>query len=406
MTKVTSVNETTPEWQDEPESLPAGTEMEDDQAYRRRRKLFFLALLLGTLSVCLLCVVAVGAWTMFKRQPVTTLPVVDTLARAEPPHYLFSIFNVNQPIGVAFSPDGERIYVAESAGERLVRVYTREGKEMFSFAPPGTTAATRTPAYLAVSGDRVYVVDRMQHAVVIFDLNGKYVDTLYAPGQLLSAWVDANKGDKNLPSNRSAAHLVGDKNVRVLDAQGKQALALPAPSHAEWRPLGVRVFDDTLYLTDVTSKHQRVVTLDINTLGPTRTFGHEGTAVDQFEFPNVAVVDGLGRMIVSDGNNGRLVIVEDNDASFIFAKGNSEGALALPGGMAMDAEERLYVVDSVNQGVHVYDVSKPELRYLFGFGMDANGAGEFNFPTDIALDATGRLVISDTMNDRVQVWSY
>ena len=111
-------------------------------------------------------------------------------------------------------------------------------------------------------------------------------------------------------------------------------------------------------------------------------------------------------MIVSDGNNGRLVIVEDNDASFIFAKGNSEGALALPGGMAMDAEERLYVVDSVNQGVHVYDVSKPELRYLFGFGMDANGAGEFNFPTDIALDATGRLVISDTMNDRVQVWSY
>ncbi|MBI4790990.1 MAG: hypothetical protein HY782_28505 [Chloroflexi bacterium] len=398
------MNETIPEWQDEPESLADATDADDRRAYGRRRKLFFLALLLGTLSACLLCVVAVGAWTMFMRQPVTALPAVDALARAQPPHYLFSIFNVSQPIGVGFSPDGERIFVAESAGERLVRVFTREGKEMFSFAPPGTTAATRTPAYLAVAGDRVYVVDRMQHAIVIFDLFGKYVDTIYAPGQLLSAWVDANKGDKNLPPNRTAAHLVGDTSVRVLDAQGWQALALPAPSHAEWRPLGVRVFDDTLYITDVTNKHQRVITLDLNTLGPTRTFGHEGAAVDQFEFPNVAVVDALGRMIVSDGNNGRLVIVDDQDASFIFAKGTSEGALALPGGMAIDAESRLYVVDSVNQGVHVYDVSSPELRYLFAFGMD--GAGAFNFPTDIALDATGRLAISDTMNDRVQVWSY
>lgn len=374
--------------------------------YRRRRKLFFLALILGTLSICLLIVVGLGLRTLLTREPVTTLPVVNAAMRDTPPHYLFSIFNVNKPIGVGVSPDGGRIYVAESEGDRLIRVFTREGKEVFSFAPPGTTSATRVPTYLAVARERVYVADRMQHSIFVFDLNGQYVDTIYAPGGKLSEWVATNRGNQRVPTNGGFAHLMGDQSVRVLDSKGKEAFALRAPAHDGWQPLGVRAIGDALYITDVTENHHRVVVIDARTAKLVKTIGHEGASADQFEYPNAAVVDASGRMIVSDGNNGRLVVIDARGNSSIFAKGNMEGAVSLPGGLAIDREARLYVVDSVNQGLHVYDLGQKELRFMFSFGETGNGAGQFSFPSDVAVDSSGRLTVSDTMNDRVQIWSY
>ena len=41
---------------------------------------------------------------------------------------------------------------------------------------------------------------------------------------------------------------------------------------------------------------------------------------------------------------------------------------------------------------------------LGGIGERGVGPGQFNFPTNVALDATGRLYVTDSLNFRVQVF--
>ncbi len=140
---------------------------------------------------------------------------------------------------------------------------------------------------------------------------------------------------------------------------------------------------------------------------PESAFGVYGQNKGQFLFPNAAVADSRGFIYVSDGNNGR-VSLWDQQRRFLlqFGQGSGDGALSLPRGAIIDARDRLYVVDAVGQNVQVYDISKTEPSFLFAFGGWGQGDGQFNYPNDITLDDSGRLYITDRENDRIQVWSY
>jgi len=74
--------------------------------------------------------------------------------------------------------------------------------------------------------------------------------------------------------------------------------------------------------------------------------------------------------------------------------------------MALDNEQRLYVVDAVDHTVSAFDTRGEKMQVLFSFGDPGIGDGEFNFPNDITVDDTGRLYIADRVNNRVQVWLY
>ena len=154
-------------------------ELEIDAEYTparsRRRKLILLIFLL-----ILLC----GATTLAYRYFDKPAPLPDlVLPDAEiyyPPHYLFSIYDLQKPIGVAASAEGTRIYVSENGGERLIKVFDRDGQLLSSLSPPGTGPGERSPVYLAVdSHNQLYVTDRMQHAIYVFDSEGNLTDFRY-----------------------------------------------------------------------------------------------------------------------------------------------------------------------------------------------------------------------------------
>ena len=48
-----------------------------------------------------------------------------------------------QPVSVAVSPKGERLYVVESGGERLVKAFDREGTFLFSLKPSAANPLER-----------------------------------------------------------------------------------------------------------------------------------------------------------------------------------------------------------------------------------------------------------------------
>lgn len=379
---------------------------------KRRRKLM-LAVLSGLLLV-LISVSVIFASYLNQPEPLPELLPLQ-VAVNYPPHYLFSIYGVDGPIGVALSPQGDRIYVTETQGDRMIKMFASDGNLLGSFSIPGVTPGERSPVYIATdSSGRVYVTDRLQHAIIVFDKDGGYLDTILSPTLTLSEYVSKHTG--TAPQPGSFAYNIFGEDVSYQDAADNEQ-TLPRPDYADWAPLGIR-FDtkDQMILTDVTEGHNSVrvvpasVTMSSDWLNfdlSALQFGISGQGNGQLLFPNAAVADSQGRIIISDGNNGRLSVWNDQGGFlFHFGSGNGDGALSLPRGMAIDGRDRLHVVDAVGQDVKVYDFSGPEPSFLFSFGAMGDLNSQFNYPNDIAVDVSGRLYIADRENNRIQVWSY
>ncbi|MEW5958853.1 MAG: hypothetical protein AB1801_14060 [Chloroflexota bacterium] len=335
-----------------------------------------------------------------------------------PPHYVFSIYGMDKPVGVTLSPQGDRLYVAETGGERMVKIFDRDGDPLGSFAPPRTRSGERSPVYLATDKTgRVFVTDRLQHAVFVYDREGTYLDTILGPNLTLSEYVSKHAGGDLQPPADTIAYNLFQPDV-YYQKLGEFEQTLPAPDPVTWSPLGIR-FDGSgkMLLTDVASEGFNVIRefpAEVVLAAswqefdpPESKFGAYGQGNGQFLFPNAAVADSQGRIYVSDGNNGRISAWDGQEHfRFHFGQGSGDGALSLPRGAAIDGRDRLHVVDAVGQNVKVYDVSGEEPAFLFTFGDWGLGDGQFNYPNDIVLDANGRLYIADRENNRVQVWSY
>jgi len=323
--------------------------LEAEPAQRRRMAL------LAVLVLLLLGVGGIWAYYLRTRKPLpSVLPPAPAVAQVFRPHYLFSIYDVQKPLGVATTPRGDRIYVTESGGERLIKAFDRDGNLLFAFAPPDSNPAERAPVYITVAPDGyVYVSDRRHHAIYVYDGQGNYERTLDAP-----------------------------------------------TGEGFWAPLGLTMAGGDLYITDVTKGKHRVLICDVR--GQLQqAFGKEGQEPGQFWFPNAVEVDAEGRIYVSDSNNGRLQVFDGQGQLLYMMDGFN-----LPRGMAIDEEGRLFIVEAVGQRVRVYNLNDQPPTLLYEFGDLGFGDGEFNYPNDIAVDQTARLYIADRENNRVQVWSY
>lgn len=378
---------------------------------RKRRLLFFLEIVL---LLFLILQSAVFINYLIKPKPLPEL-LPGSVSLSFPPHYVFSIFNVDEPISVAVSPDGDRIYVAEMGGERLIKMFDQDGNLLNSFAPPRTEIPERSPVFLAVSQEgKVFASDRAQHAIYVFDPQGNYLDTILSPSLTLSEFVSKHIG--GLVPGTNFEYNIYEQTV-YYQKPNETEQSVPGPDLYDWAPLGLRIdAGGRLLITDVAENRsiirffpQSVVNSEIWTeFNPVGVqFGEFGEEAGKMSYPNSVISDSKGRIYVSDSNNSRIA-VWDSQGAFLynFGRGTGDGALSLPRGLAIDDRQRLYVVDTVGQGVKVFDVSGEEIEFLFSFGDFGMQDGEFNYPNDIALDKTGRLYVADRENNRVQVWLY
>ena len=309
-------------------------------------------------------VVLLGTQYLKTGKPISELPGAQIPGLAgQGEQYRSSVFGVAQPLGVAVGRDG-RMYVTESAGQRMVRIFDPQGHPLSSFAPPNTTANGRVPVYIAVSpqGD-VYVTDRANDALDVFSADGAF----------LRAFDPAE--------------------VRLLRLVGA------------WHPMGVAFDKDgNLYVTDVSADKHRVLVFDPS--GTLKlTFGSQGTDEGKFWYPNGLAVDDRGRIWVADGNNGRVQAF-DAHGKFLtaIARGFAKGDLAMPRGVAIDGNNHLFVADTSAHTVKVYDISGDRPEFLRDLGEAGTGDGQFRFPNGVAFSG-GRLYVTDRENGRVQVWS-
>jgi len=317
--------------------------------------------IIAGLAIALLILALLFVWYLLNRKPLSELP---GLSDTKLPHYEFSIYGSTKPLGVAANTTGDRIYVTESDGQRVVRVYDRAGQKTGILTPPASTGKSHMPMYVAINPTTqdVYVSDRFTSSIYVYDEKGTYLRT-FAP-----------KGD------------LGGK----------------------WNPLGLAFAPDgTLYVTDVqglTTKTHRVVAFK-----PDGTLARSLGAPGQLNFPNGIVVDAQGNIEVSDSNNGRVVIFgQYGKLLATISQGIGEGDLGLPRGAAVDDAGRLYVADTSDHQIRVYRIqeSKATPTYIGSFGTEGQVDGTFEYPNGVATDKRAHVYITDRENNRVQVWGY
>ena len=403
---------TTPDTEIESKAAPDPVSPEEKKEENKRRRLL---LLLALLLLLLCCVGYFFIRYLLKPQPLPEMLAPVSGSIVYPPTYKFSITGVDGPVGVAVSPNGQRIYAAESKGERLIKMFDRDGKFIKSFAPPGTTKANRQPVYVAVdAGGRVFVNDTYNNVIAVFDADGNFLDGIIGRDVTLSEFVAAKSGG-NLPQGTLYYYNNISKTVDY-KLPGQDAKSVSGPNQDDWSPIGLR-FDQkgNLLVTNIMSGKHSVLAYPaadingswLNFKPQIKEFGVEGKEAGQLSFPNSVVTDSRGNYYVSDGNNGRISFwTMDMQYKSFFAFGSTESALNLPRGMWMDNRDYLHVADSVGQYVRVYDVTGAEPLFLYNFGSFGTLEGEFNFPTDICMDASGRVYIADRENNRIQIWSY
>jgi sugar lactone lactonase YvrE len=115
-------------------------------------------------------------------------------------------------------------------------------------------------------------------------------------------------------------------------------------------------------------------------------------------------MDDDDRLFVSDpGLSHILVFNPKHEASDVITEG-----LITPGGMAIDTENRLLYVSDVEQDqVLVYDADSFKLKRRIGTTGQKHALttpGDFARPAGLAVDSDGNLYVADTLNDRVEIF--
>lgn len=139
------------------------------------------------------------------------------------------------------------------------------------------------------------------------------------------------------------------------------------------------------------------------TLRFSQAWGRQGVGSGDFLKPCGVAADGAGNIYVADTYNNRIQVF-DSSGTFMKSwgrKGTGSGALARPWDVAVDGEGNVYVADTYNSRVQKFDLNGV---YLTQWGQKGNGNGDFKFLSGIFVGPDGAIYTVDTKLHRVQVF--
>ena len=139
------------------------------------------------------------------------------------------------------------------------------------------------------------------------------------------------------------------------------------------------------------------------------TWGSEGGGDGQFYNAEGIAVDGAGNVYVTDWGRERVQKFTSNGGFLLYlgtegtgaGRGTGDGQFHNPKGISVDRAGNVYVAETINHRVQVFDSNG---RFLRKWGSEGSGDGQFNRPTGIAIDRAGNVYVADRDNHRVQVF--
>jgi DNA-binding beta-propeller fold protein YncE len=273
------------------------------------------------------------------------------------------------PTGVAYSTDGEIIYIIDSGNQRIQR-FARDGafigawsaeedsrRGLGWFAPANQGASD-----IVVGPDGlIYVADTWNHRVMVLDAEGNLVRELGRSGEI------TDTADSTDPAV-SPGLFYGPRSIAIVDGE--------------------------IYVTDTGNERVQVFASDGTFL---RAFGGTGSEPGQLLEPVGIAIGPDGLVYVADTGNTRISVFEkDGTPVTQIPVPQWEGQFGQQSFLRFGSDGLLYITSPGNGAVLVWNGSE--------FAEVAQGV--VSAPVGIAFAPDGTLLISDTSTssvDQVQV---
>jgi DNA-binding beta-propeller fold protein YncE len=176
-------------------------------------------------------------------------------------------------------------------------------------------------------------------------------------------------------------------------------------------PVGLALDTTNRFLYVVDTQQDQVIVYDADTLKLLRRIGTGGknhflTTPGDFGAPQGVAVDKEGNVYVTDTLNNRVEIF-DADGNFIslFGKhGDGPGYFARPKGIAVDGDGHIWVADEMEDRLQVFNREGQLLTYV-GTGH-GELPGQFKALVGVAIDKKNRVFTTEQYPGRLQVFRY
>lgn len=266
---------------------------------------------------------------------------------------------------------------------------------------------------------RLLVVDTGWHKVLIFDFANKKMSFLGKSGRgMLLNPLGVTSDDKG--------------NIYVTDADGKRVIVYNSEGdylsafggqNVLVRPSGIAVNSKLGYIYVVDTWAHQVKVFDRKRDNLLFTIGKQGkkfkevikgsldeiwnrgSEPGEFRFPTNVAIGPQGHIYVVDTMNFRVQVF-DAKGKFIrsFGQiGNTPGTFSRPKGIGLDSEGHIYVADAAFNNVQIFN---QDGKILLAFGNFGSGLADLRLPAGLCVDIRQRIYVVDQLNHRVQVYQY
>jgi DNA-binding beta-propeller fold protein YncE len=255
------------------------------------------------------------------------------------------------------------------------------------------------------SKGKIYTADQGVDAIFIFNTETKAVELIRNGHEAHFGMINGLAIDDN---DRLFVTDMKFHQVMVFNANHQQETAFG--NEVLGRPGGIAIDTENRFLYVVDTENDLVVVFDADSFKLLRKIGTPGkkhtlTEPGTFSLPSSVAVDKDGNVYVSDTLNNRIEIF-DADGKFIrmFGKnGDGPADFTRPKGVAVDCDGNIWVIDTYQDKVKIFNGDGRLLAYVGGHG---DYPGQFKAAFGIAIDKNNRVITSEQWPGRLQVFRY
>ena len=251
----------------------------------------------------------------------------------------------------------------------------------------------------------VYVADQRVGAVFIFNIESRETQMIRNGFEAHFGWINGLAVDD-------------DDRLFVSDGKMHRVLIFNPKHEVESQvtdglvdPVGLAIDSTNRFLYVVDTQQDQVLVYDADSLKLLRRIGTGGknhflTTAGDFGAPQCVAVDKDGNVYVTDTLNNRVEIF-DADGNFIsqFGKaGDGPGYFSRPKGIAVDGDGHIWVADAMQDRLQVFNREGRLLTYI-GQGH-GELPGQFKALVGVAIDKNNSVFTTEQEPGRLQVFHY